>query len=247
MGFSGGGSNVTKAHTHSSSIVQDGGALNFSNVTQAGMAAGDITYSNGTALQILNLGSATDTLTVNSGATAPEWATASAAGVYSKLGTDSSTSGAATLTVGSFTATDVMQVYFYGCSASTTEDDIQITLNSSSANYSQRGVYAEFAEVDFQNQSFWSATMGNNTPQRPFTIKITMWKQNSNIIGDAKVQGFLKSANSWTDAEQSPAGVNTYSSSGIIWNDTAAVTGVTIKHGSDNIIGNLQVNGFDYG
>ena len=40
MGFSGGGSNITKAHTHSSSIVQDGGALNFSNVTQAGMAAG---------------------------------------------------------------------------------------------------------------------------------------------------------------------------------------------------------------
>lgn len=80
MGFSGGGSNVTKAHTHSSSIVQDGGELNFNNVTQAGMAAGDITYSNGTALQILNLGSATDTLTVNSGATAPEWAAGGGAG-----------------------------------------------------------------------------------------------------------------------------------------------------------------------
>ena len=80
MGFSGGGSNITKSHTHSSSIVQDGGALNFSNVTQAGMAARDITYSNGTALQILNLGSATDTLTVNAGATAPEWVTAAAGG-----------------------------------------------------------------------------------------------------------------------------------------------------------------------
>jgi hypothetical protein len=74
MGFSGGGSNVTKAHTHSSSIVQDGGALAFNNITQAGMAEGDITYSDGTALQILGLGSATDTLTVNAGATAPEWA-----------------------------------------------------------------------------------------------------------------------------------------------------------------------------
>jgi len=74
MGFSGGGSNITKAHTHSSSIVQDGGALNFSNVTQAGMAEGDLTYSNGTALQVLNLGNATETLTVNAGATAPEWA-----------------------------------------------------------------------------------------------------------------------------------------------------------------------------
>jgi len=82
MGFSGGSSNVTKAHTHSSSIVQDGGALNFSNVTQAGMAAGDITYSNGTALQVLGLGSATDTLTVNAGATAPEWASGGGGGNY---------------------------------------------------------------------------------------------------------------------------------------------------------------------
>jgi len=86
MGFSGGGSNITKAHTHSSAIVQDGGALNFSNVTQAGMAAGDITYSNGTALQILNLGNASDTLAVNAGATAPEWAaSAAAAGAYTFL------------------------------------------------------------------------------------------------------------------------------------------------------------------
>ena len=79
MGFSGGGSSVTKPHTHSNAIVQDGGALNFSNVTQAGMAAGDLTYSNGTALQILNLGNATETLTVNGAATAPEWVAAGGA------------------------------------------------------------------------------------------------------------------------------------------------------------------------
>ncbi len=76
MGFSGGGSNVTKAHTHSSSIVQDGGSLAFNNITQAGMSAGDLCYSNGTALQVLGIGSATDTLTVNGAATAPEWVAA---------------------------------------------------------------------------------------------------------------------------------------------------------------------------
>jgi len=75
MGFSGGGSNVTKPHTHSNAIVQDGGALNFDNVTQAALTAGDLTYSNGTALQVLGIGSATDTLIVNTGATAPEWGT----------------------------------------------------------------------------------------------------------------------------------------------------------------------------
>jgi len=106
MGFSGGGSNVTKAHTHSSAIVQDGGALNFSNVTQAGMAAGDLTYSNGTALQILNLGAATDTLTVNAGATAPEWAAAAAStSLWTVLGTYEASSAEASHTF-TFTAVD---------------------------------------------------------------------------------------------------------------------------------------------
>jgi len=74
MGFSGGGANVTKAHTHDGSIVQDGGSLNFNNVTQAGLSAGDLTYSDGNALQVLGLGNATETLVVNGAATAPEWA-----------------------------------------------------------------------------------------------------------------------------------------------------------------------------
>ena len=42
MGFSGGGSNVLKSHTHDGTIVQDGGSLNMDNVTQAALTAGDI-------------------------------------------------------------------------------------------------------------------------------------------------------------------------------------------------------------
>jgi len=72
MGFSGGGSNITKAHTHDSTIVQDGGSL-AANVTQFGLSAGSILYSDGSNIQELGVGSATDTLTVNAGATAPEW------------------------------------------------------------------------------------------------------------------------------------------------------------------------------
>jgi hypothetical protein len=81
MGFSGGGSNILKAHTHDGTVSQDGGSLNADNITQMGMAAGDVMYSDGTHLQILNLGSATDTLTVNGAATAPEWAAAAAGSV----------------------------------------------------------------------------------------------------------------------------------------------------------------------
>ena len=77
MGFSGGGSNITKPHTHDSTIVQDGGSL-AANVTQFGLSAGSVLYSDGSNIQELAVGSAADTLTVNAGATAPEWVAAAA-------------------------------------------------------------------------------------------------------------------------------------------------------------------------
>lgn len=90
MGFSGGGSNITKAHTHSSAIVQDGGALDFDDVTQAGGAAGQITYSDGSALQLLDIGSASDLLQVNGAGLAPEWVAPAAGGVTTNIQTQSS-------------------------------------------------------------------------------------------------------------------------------------------------------------
>ena len=78
MAFSGSGSATTRAHTHDSTIVNDGGSLNLDNITQGGaaMTAGAITYSDGPAghMQVLTLGGATDKLQVNAGGTAPEWA-----------------------------------------------------------------------------------------------------------------------------------------------------------------------------
>ena len=100
MGFSGGGANVTKAHTHSSSIVQDGGALNFDNVTQASLAAGDITYSDGAALQVLGIGSPSDSLVVNGAGTLPEWA--AAGGGFSTNSLIAQTAGNRTTTSGTF-------------------------------------------------------------------------------------------------------------------------------------------------
>jgi len=83
MGFSGSGSSVTRAHTHDSGIINDGGSLNLNGVTQGGaaMTTGAITFSDGAAgnMQVLTLGNASDTLSVNAGATAPEWAAATVA------------------------------------------------------------------------------------------------------------------------------------------------------------------------
>ena len=80
MGFSGGGSNQTQPHTHDSNVVNDGGSLNANNVTQMGMAAGDITYSDGNHLQILTYPAvpAGEALTAVAATTAPSWAAGAA-------------------------------------------------------------------------------------------------------------------------------------------------------------------------
>lgn len=78
MGFSGGGSQL-RAHTHDGTVALDGGALNANNITQMGMAAGDVMYSDGTHLQILTYPGtpAGETLTATALSTAPSWGTAS--------------------------------------------------------------------------------------------------------------------------------------------------------------------------
>lgn len=78
MGFSGGGANVLKAHTHDGTVVQDGGSLNFDNITQAALTAGDVIYSDGVHLQRLAIGAPSQALTVNPGATAPEYTNSAA-------------------------------------------------------------------------------------------------------------------------------------------------------------------------
>jgi hypothetical protein len=75
MGFSGGGSNILKPHTHDSTILQDGGNLNFQNVTQSNMSAGSITQSDGNHLQELLIGTPAQIVRVNAGATALEYYT----------------------------------------------------------------------------------------------------------------------------------------------------------------------------
>jgi len=77
LGFSGGAAAQTKPHTHDSLIVNDGGSLNFDNITQGSLTAGDITFSDGVHLQRLAIGNPADSLVVNGGGTAPEWSASS--------------------------------------------------------------------------------------------------------------------------------------------------------------------------
>ena len=102
MGFSGGGSNVLLPHTHDGTVSQDGGPLDFGNVTQSQSAAGQVFYSDGAHLQQLSLGAASDVLQVNGAVTAPEWVTP-AAGTNNRVILNSQTFTTSTTNVITFT------------------------------------------------------------------------------------------------------------------------------------------------
>ena len=102
MGFSGGGSNILLPHTHDGTVSQDGGPLNFNNITQSQSAAGQVFYSDGAHLQQLSLAAAGDVLQVNAGVTAPEWVTP-AAGSNNRVILDSQTFTASTTSTITFT------------------------------------------------------------------------------------------------------------------------------------------------
>jgi len=102
MGFSGGGTNVLKPHKHSSA-VQDGSPLNMNNVTEATLSAGDVIFSDGSALQRLAIGTPAQQIKVNAGATAPEYFTPAGGGATLTRSTAVSTTAQ---TTSSLTAVD---------------------------------------------------------------------------------------------------------------------------------------------
>ena len=142
MGFSGGGSNVLLPHTHDGRVSQDGGALQFNNVTQSQSAAGEVFYSDGTALQQLAIGTPAQQLRVNAGATAPEYFTPASAGSnYEFLGSSTITAGSPlNLTLSSAVANpDYVVATFAGQPASGQAVDYQV--NGLNLNYNNQGTY----------------------------------------------------------------------------------------------------------
>ena len=141
MGFSGGGSNILKPHTHDSTVVQDGGNLNFKNITQADMSAGSLTQSDGVHLQELLIGNPSDVPRVNGAGTAVEWhSPTDLTGSMEFLGSTTLVAAAANLELtGTWTAADY--AYFI-IEAGFSNDDsggtpsLEMRLNNSAlANY----------------------------------------------------------------------------------------------------------------
>jgi hypothetical protein len=130
MGFSGGGSNVLLPHTHDGRISQDGGPLQFNNVTQSQSAQGEIFYSDGVALQQLAYPGvpAGETLTASPLSVAPSWAAAAPAStVWSELADVSVVNSP--LSSGVFAAHDLLDIWIK--SANTGSSPVAMTFNNS--------------------------------------------------------------------------------------------------------------------
>jgi hypothetical protein len=111
MGFSGGGSNILKAHRHDGTVVQDGGSLDFNNITQSQSSAGDVFYSDGVHLQQLAYPGAPagETLTAAAASTAPSWAAGGGSG-FQADGFDSGDK--ASLSVSGMTGRDITHIFY---------------------------------------------------------------------------------------------------------------------------------------
>ena len=101
---------------------------------QTGFTAGDLLYANSTTtLAKLGVGSGSDTLKMNSGATAPEWVTVAAASSdFVKLATVSCTAAPTVVMDGHFSATyDKYYLYWQGIYPSAHSDYLRMRVNAS--------------------------------------------------------------------------------------------------------------------
>jgi hypothetical protein len=230
MGFSGGGSNVLKPHTHDGNIAQDGGALDMDGVTQGSLTAGDLIYSDGSNLQRLAIGGSGQSLT--SSGSAPQWSAASSAAMEI-LG--SATAGASdhTLTV-SFSAIDetVQELYCSIQGSMQENQDLELKVNGETTNYEKGSTYFQTVTTTNVNRSVntgeaqWALTNQYNADFFSGYASLSVKNYGSGstkaVIGNFFIAG-------WGSGSQG----NNYFG-GICRQSTSTITSLTLEMGGDS-------------
>ena len=167
MGFSGGGSNVLLPHTHDGTVSQDGGSLNFNNVTQSQSASGEIFFSDGAHLQQLPIGAPNDEIRVSAG-NLPEWHTPAAASATWDVIYDSGVlGGAGPLNTGTFSAPDrFIKVLFYGASVASTTLGVSCNNSAGNVEYATNSFrdWTTIAQFNSERSMFYFSGVGTNNP-----------------------------------------------------------------------------------
>jgi len=165
MPFSGGGGGQLTNHVHDNTPLQ-GGPLNFNNTTIAGMNAGDITFSDGAALQTLAYPAipAGETLQAVALSTAPSWVAGAAPTGTFELVDTVELSGTAILIDSSFASISgadiscLMVVYDLSSDNSTADFSLQYGSGGSlvtSGYYSRCFSLGSVTTVTLNNTASW--------------------------------------------------------------------------------------------
>jgi hypothetical protein len=164
MPFNGGGGGSLPNHEHTN-IPQDGGPLDFNNTTIGSMNAGDITFSDGAALQTLAYPGvpAGETLTAAAASTAPSWvAGAGATPLYELVGSTTLGGAASTIDV-TFAAVDQVDiskiVAVFNGSKTVSNASVFMTVNSLASNYDGGLIEQDSADpfgYGFSGNSRWT-------------------------------------------------------------------------------------------
>lgn len=183
MGFSGGGSNVLLPHTHDGTVSQDGGSLNFNNVTQSQSAAGEVFYSDGVHLQQLAYPGvpAGETLTAAALSTAPSWAAAAPVStVWTELA-NITLGSAGTLQASGLSHYDNLQVYIRAANVGAQPTGITFNSTTSATSYSSHYFTDFTADEDYSNTSSVYINGSYNTSSW-WNIWMNIW----NLTGEEK-------------------------------------------------------------
>ena len=221
MPFSGGGGGQLSNHVHDNTPLQ-GGPLNFNNTTIGGMNAGDITFSDGAALQTLAYPGvpAGEVLTAVAASTAPAWVAAGGGGQI-ELIDHTELSGSATeinTTFAAISGNDISCLLVYVNAVPDGANDIQCQINGRTSGYyveGQKIAGATQTLVDLNNAASFRVAQheGANKAQTSviniFTGDPTMGSALSQII-NYMVSGHSDAgASIWENGSQTTTGQTT--------------------------------------
>ena len=169
MPFSGGGGGQLTNHVHDNTPLQ-GGPLSFNGTTIGGMNSGDITFSDGAALQTLAYPGvpAGETLTAAALSTAPSWAAAPpASSTYALVAT--STLGAVAseidITFASIDCDDISELMCVFVGGMTSSSYVQMQINGITTSYYTFGTHSNNGSsinIDTRNASAWTLCSNNS-------------------------------------------------------------------------------------
>jgi len=205
MGFSGGGSNILKPHSHNGLTVQDGGALNFNNITQSGSSAGQVFYSDGVHLQQLAYPGVPggELLTAAAASSAPTWVAATPAGAVMEL-VDFTRVAVTTNTIDtSFAAidrADISELLCF-CSGANGNQNIGLQINGVTTGYATQGSrYAAGVEtiINTSAQTGYDLITAPPFSNSHFAVfHIMASNNNGNVDGDVCIMSQVSGATAY--------------------------------------------------